>query len=170
VAVLAGYGLALLRRRLALPVGWKHALSLAVLVLIAVEPLAAPVGYQLFKDVPSIYKLVAADPNAVIVEMPFPRPESLFRNAPFLLNSTLNWKPLLNGYSGFIPASYAEHYVSFNTFPASDSIAALRQAGVTHVFVNLDQLSRESVEAVERHPELRPVARDGSIALYRVDR
>jgi hypothetical protein len=171
VAVLAGFGMALLRRRLdAVAVRWIRALPAAAVVLCAVEPLAAPVGYQPFDGIPPIYARLRSEPHAVVAEFPFPRPESQFRNAPYLLHSTLNWKPLVNGYSGFIPPSYAEHYLSFNAFPAATAIEALRGAGVTHVFVHLDQFDAGQIDAVEGTSALRPIAQEGSIALYRVER
>ncbi len=171
VAVLGGYGVAELRRRVAASTGWKRAASAAIVAIVAVvalEPLAAPIDYTRFDGISPIYKLPASETDAIVVDLPFPPPESQFRNAPFLLSSTLNWKPLLNGYSGFVPASYVRHYLELNAFPAPTAIAALEAAGVTHVFAHVDQFSPEDVEAIERNPALRLLARDGSVALYRV--
>jgi hypothetical protein len=171
VAVLGGYGVAELRRRIATSTGWKRApaaATVAIVAVVALEPLAAPIDYTRFDGLSPIYKLPASEPDAIVVDLPFPPPESQFRNAPFLLSSTLNWKPLLNGYSGFVPASYVRHYLELNAFPAPSAIAALEAAGVTHVFAHFDQFSPERAEAIERNPALRLVAQYGSIALYRV--
>jgi hypothetical protein len=86
-----------------------------------------------------------------------------------LLNSTANWKPLLNGYSGFLPASYVQHYAAMNTFPESESIRAMEAAGVTNMFVHLDQLGPKTVDAIDHEPALRRLALEGSVALYRIE-
>jgi hypothetical protein len=169
VAVIGGYGVAVLRQRLGRHTIWKRAISLAVLALVFLEPLVAPIGLVPFNGIPPIYALPATEPNAIVVELPLPPPERQLRNAPYLLNSTLNWKPLLNGYSGFLPASYVQHYAAMNTFPGSESIRAMEAAGVTDMFVHLDQLGSEAVEVIEHEPMLRRLALDGSVALYRIE-
>ena len=167
MAILAGYGVALLRRRLGPSVVGVVVASLAV-VAVAVEPLAAPITYETFHGVRPIYTLVRTEPDAVVVELPFPPSENLHRNAPYLLNSTAHWKPMLNGYSGFTPPSYTAHYVSLADFPSDRSISALRQAGVTHVFVHLDGFDQATVAQMEGRPELQRVASDGQVTLFRL--
>jgi hypothetical protein len=170
VAIVGGYGVAVLRRRLARQTIGKHVFSVVVLVLVGLEPLVAPIDLVPFNGIPSIYALPATEANAVVVELPFPPPEFPFRNAPYLLNSTLNWKPLLNGYSGFLPASYVQHYAAMSTFPRSESIRAMEAAGVTHAFVHLVQFSSKDIDAIEQDPSLHRLALDESVALYRIDR
>ena len=142
------------------------AASLAILVLVCIEPLAIPIGYARFDGIASIYALPAADPHAIVVEMPLAPPERQFRNAAYVLDSTLNWKPLLNGYSGFTPKSYEQHYIAMNSFPKRQSIDALRAAGVTHVFVDFDRFDQEAVQELDREPALRRVAAEGSVLLF----
>jgi hypothetical protein len=169
VAVLGGYGLAAIRRMLAPWPAWNVAASLAILALVFLEPLAAPIPYRPFNGIPAIYALPAADPHAVVVEMPFPPPERIFRNGPYELGSTLNWRPLLNGYSGYTPESYIHHYIAMNGFPERKSIDALRAAGVTDVFLDLDRSASEEVQAIDREPALHRVAAEGSVVLYKLD-
>jgi hypothetical protein len=77
---------------------------------------------------------------------------------------------MLNGYSGFVPESYMEHARLLANFPDSRSIAALRSAGVTHVFVHdralRDWTDNETADAVRRSPDLAQVAREGDLWLY----
>jgi hypothetical protein len=168
VAVLGGYGVAAIRRTLAPRPAWNAAISVAILSLAFLEPLATPIPYQPFNGIPAIYALPASDPRAIVVEMPFPPPEKIFRNGPYELNSTLNWRPLLNGYSGYTPESYIQHYIAMNGFPERKSIDALRAAGVTDVFVDLDRSTSEDVQAIDREPALRRIATEGSVVLYKL--
>ena len=64
------------------------------------------------------------------------RPSSATRR--YVLNSTAHWKPLVNGYSGFVPASYPGIADALRDFPDDRSRAELQRLGVTHVVVHLD--------------------------------
>ena len=101
--------------------------------------------------------------------MPMAAPDFQFRDAPYLLNSTFNWKPLLNGYSGFVSEAHRQQYAAMKDFPSPPAIAALQRAGVTHVFVHVDQFGEQDVSAINREPALHRAAVDGPIALYRLD-
>lgn len=167
IAVLAAYGFARIR-------WWlrdrpaRIAASLLVLTLVTIEPLAAPIGYTRVGSIPRIYERLVDEPNAIVVDLPLPIPRGIFFNAPFMLSSTVHWKPLVNGYSGFAPASYYKHYEQLRDFPSPESIAALRQIGVTHAFVHADALSPDRVADVQRVPALQRIAAEGAITLYRI--
>ncbi len=85
-----------------------------------------------------------------------------------MLNSTVYWKPLVNGYSGYMPVSYNREYDAFRSFPAPEALAALRATGVKYIFVHFDDLPAADGDAIRRSPALAEVARDGPIALYRL--
>ena len=109
VAVVAGFGVAGLGRR------WRNArtwpaVAVALCALVNLEALRAPFTYTPFSEIPSIYDTLAEQPGAVIVELPFYAPHAIFANAPYMLNSTRHWRPMLNGYSGFMPNSYGPTY------------------------------------------------------------
>jgi hypothetical protein len=72
--------------------------------------------------------------SAVVVELPFPEPERVDRNARAVLASTRHWGRMLNGYSGFTPASYVEHARALREFPDERAWALLRARGVTHLW------------------------------------
>src|SRR5436305_139664 len=61
----------------------------------------------------------------------------------YMYYATLHWKPLVNGYSGYIP----EHYVRLQKdccypVPEGDDLERLRDWGVTHVLIHKEGLSR----------------------------
>ncbi len=136
VAGLAGLGLAGLRsqwdgRR------WMTAVGVACLLLANLEALRAPVGYTRFSGVSPIYSAIARDPQAgAVVEFPFPSRAQFHLNADYVYASTVHWRPLLNGYSGFAPASYSEAADRLLAFPDPPSRRFLRDRGVTHVVVH----------------------------------
>jgi hypothetical protein len=59
----------------------------------------------------------------VLVEVPFYPPEAVFMNAEYVFNSTAHWRPLMNGYSGYTPASYREYSWIFWNLAMSRALA-----------------------------------------------
>jgi len=166
VSAVAGFGVVELRRLT--PVrAWK-AVGAAAVVLATVEPLAAPIEFARFEGIPLIYERLRSEPHALVVELPFPMPRTVTLNAAYLLNSTRNWRPIVNGYSGFVPLSYEQHFEQLGGFPDAKSIDALARLRVTHVFVHREAFSAPLREQIDRTVGLRRVATAGSIALYEV--
>ncbi len=166
VAGLAGFGWTALRPMLR--VGWRPAAAAVVVAVAAIEPLAAPLGLSRFEGIPPVYARLRDVPGAVVAELPLAEPRYQFLNAPYLLNSTAHWKPMLNGYSGFVPESYLRQYDALRAFPAPSAIDALRQFGVTHIFVHLGSYGEEDRAVIRESPGLTLTASEGDIALYAV--
>jgi len=165
VAMLAGFGAIELKRRL--PAGVWPPLAALLMVVATIEAFAAPIGLARAGSIPAIYDTIADESGAVVAELPLPDPRAAFMNARYLLNSTRHWKPMINGYSGFVPDSYREHFEEIAGFPDARAIAALRGLGVTHVFVHTNQMRGEAVAEIERLASLQELRREGPIRLYR---
>ena len=74
--------------------------------------------YTRFNGIPGIYRLLADEPGPVVLaEQPFFPRWAIFQNAPYVLASTAHWRPLMNGYSGYTPASYQRYADAFWYFP-----------------------------------------------------
>lgn len=166
VAVLAGFGLVEVRRRL--PVRARALVLGAVFVLITLESLAAPLYLTRFGGIPRIYRWLRSEPNAVVAELPLPTSRFVFVNAQYMLYSTEHWKPMVNGYSGFVPRSYYTHLAALAGFPNQPSLDVLHSLGVTHVFVHREQLSSAANEELARTPNVQLMASEGPIALFRL--
>ncbi len=166
VAALAGFGVVALRSVTAAR-AWP-VVAIGLTVAAAVEPLAAPIGLRRFDGIPPIYGHVPRRPGTVVVEMPFHGPRSAHLHAPYMLNSTAHWQRIVNGYSGFQPASYSRHAEALATFPDARSIAALREIGVTHVFVHTDEFSPAALALLATTRELLHLETFGTIALYQL--
>ncbi|MEQ1910586.1 MAG: PA14 domain-containing protein [Vicinamibacterales bacterium] len=166
LAMVAGYGVVELRRLVA-PRAWPFAAA-AILTLVTVEPLAAPLELSPFAGVPRIYDVVRAERDAVVAELPFYTTAAGFAQARYMLNSTRHWRPMLNGYSGYRPPSYYENASALESFPSPDSIAWLQRRGVTHVFVQMGAYDAGMGERLAAVPALREIASDRGITLLRL--
>jgi hypothetical protein len=171
LSVLAGLGLAALRARH--PQSRRLAAAAVVLTALAnLEALRAPFTYRPFDGIPGIYKLLAEEPEVVLAEVPFYPRQAVFENAEYVLNSTAHWRPLMNGYSGYTPASYLAHADLFWYFPREHAVQAMRRAGVTHVMVHPARFGHEADEVMTdlaRRPELELMAVGShGIRLYRL--
>jgi hypothetical protein len=105
----------------------------------------------------------------VAVELPFYGGSASFRQADYMLNSTRHWQPILNGYSGVHTLPYQQKLVErLADFPGPVAMGTLREAGVTHVFVHVDELPSSSAVSLEKSSDLELVARQRNILLFRV--
>jgi hypothetical protein len=147
LAVLAGMGATAAWRFRATRVLVSIAAVLAVLEgtprAFQVNELAPPRGYAVPET--RVYPPAAAPPvyqefarraaGAVLAELPLGVPEYDLRAVYY---STVHWRPILNGYSGFFPPHYGELQFMLSDLPRHPelSLAALKEAGATHVIVH----------------------------------
>lgn len=167
VAVLAGFGAAAIETRWRSARTWP-AMAVVLVLLVNLEALRAPIGFTRFDGVPAVYEALAHERDAVVVEVPFPIPQQWFLNGRYMVNSTKHWRPMLNGYSGFKPASYEKSYEAARAFPAPESLIALHERGVTHVVVHRTALGPDRVAQIQAVHELQEIASDDDIAIYRI--
>jgi len=166
MAVLAGFGAARVRR---------PALAFALVALVNVEALRAPITYQPFTGIPPVYAMLRDEPGHVVVaEQPFFPRWAIFQNGPYVLNSTAHWRPLMNGYSGYTPDTYQKYADAFWYFPQDWAIQAMKDAGVTHVVVHPAAFHKDHqvvVPVIEQRGdfELMGIGPD-DIRLYRLKR
>jgi hypothetical protein len=169
IAVLAGFGTAAIARRWGSARWWPVA-AVALALAVNLETLRAPIGFVWFDRVPAVYDALRADASAVVAELPYPIPSQWFLNGPYMVNSTRHWRPLLNGYSGFRPASYDRSYDAAWNFPRDESLIKLHELGVTHVVVHLEALGAARAAEIARVQSLQPIASEGDIVIYRLAR
>jgi len=165
VAVLGGIGLSLWRPR--------RAIAIALIVLANAEALRAPFEYREFTGIPRVYDLLAQETGRVVlVEQPFFPRTAIFENAPYVLNSTAHWKPLMNGYSGYTPDTYQRYADTFWYFPDERAFIAMKAAGVTHVMVHPARFgSRDAqkvLDAISSRSDMQLIGVSQGIRLYRL--
>lgn len=171
IAVIAGFGIAGLYRRIGERHAWP-AVAMAVVTLVNLEAVHAPLRLRFFTEIPPIYDVLAGLRYAVVVELPLHPPDVFFANAGYMLNSTRHWHPMLNGYSGYQPASYAETFRAIQGFPDGAALTALHERGVTHIVVHADgargTFGIERFESIARNPLLLRIAEAGDIQIYKL--
>lgn len=172
MAALAAFGLMLLQTKFAGRPGLRNAITAAALVLVTVEALRIPVGYTRPYEPPSVYGILKDEPGAVLLELPLFERGEFHLNAPYMLNSTKHWRPIVNGYSGFLPRSYQVHVDSVRNFPDEKSLAYLRRIGVTHVAVNPRGFAhpegQERLKAMAATKGLRATIHTPGMTIYKV--
>lgn len=147
LAIVGGYGAAALARlrlgRILLP-----PMSIAFLVEAACLPfpvnaMTPPAGFNAPaarllppRRAPAVYNEVARQPGSVILaELPLGLPDF---DSRAMYYSTVHWRPIANGYSGFFPPHYGRLAAALSEIPRHPQISrqALRDIGVTHVIVH----------------------------------
>ena len=120
------------------------------------------------RGAPAIYHQVAASPStAVLAELPIGQTDWDVRA---MFYSTVHWRPIVNGYSGFFPPAYGQERLALSEIPrhAAASLVMLHEIGVTHVIVHenafLDAEGRETT-AVLRQSGAREIFREGADVL-----
>jgi hypothetical protein len=178
LAVLAGFGLARLLARINTP-GARAMLALVAGVGVLAECWSTPV--QLTKiptAAPAIYQDLLRDvgdsPAAVIVEVPV----MFGGDQLYMYYATFHWQTLVNGYSGFFPASYQQLRAVMQGFPDARSLDVLRGRGARYAVIHGELLAPEEYQRVIRATDacgcgLTLVARrpwqGREISLYRIE-
>lgn len=172
VAVLAAFGLVALRRRLNQP-RLRTFISLAALALVTVEAARLPLEYTAPYHAPAAYKYLRDAAGGVLVELPLYSPTRIERNVRYMLNSTRHWRPIVNGYSGFMPSSYITHEQALASFPDPTALDYLRRLRVTHVAVHHAEFraswGEERYQSIAGTPGLTRLLVDGNLAIYKLD-
>jgi hypothetical protein len=167
VAILAGFAVGVLERRAR---GWTYwpAAAIALLALITLETLRAPLAFAGVPRIPPLYDNLQKATGAVVVEVPLFSGLSVSENARYMLNSTRHFRPLVNGYSGFETAAFRQRAERWRRFPAADVLADMTSLGVTHVVVHVRDCPPAQVDAAAVSPGLESLLDDGERRLYRL--
>ena len=156
LAILAAHGTAALTSSMTLTRQAAAGIALCGILLLEYWTALLPlVAYP--NKAPTLYKILASLPRGVVAEFPMPSTKSPPpRHDPrFAYMSTFHWMPLVNGYSGFFPASYMERLDKVARFPDVRSVEELKREGVRYVIVHSDgYVSGERGRIIERLLEL----------------
>jgi hypothetical protein len=134
LAVLAGFGYSFLAAALRA----RHRLVLLVLLLTAVlAEYFTTVTVARYPNVaPPVYRLLASQPPGVVAEFPVPSDGLPGQDPKYAYLSIFHWKPLVNGYSGYYPASYMTRLMNLRRFPEPFSLRVLRREGVRYLVIH----------------------------------
>jgi hypothetical protein len=169
VAILAGFAVRAWERR-ARSWTYRPAAALALLAVLTLEALRAPMTFAGAPQIPALYDLLRQDTQVVLVELPLFAGSSVSENARYLVHSTRHFRPLVNGYSGFEPDAFRQRANRWRRFPEADVLQEMLQLGVTHVVVHRLDLAASQVQGAVDNPALELVAEDDARRLYRLRR
>ncbi|HEU4937628.1 MAG TPA: hypothetical protein VFT39_14305, partial [Vicinamibacterales bacterium] len=144
LAVLAGFGYSFLVE--SLRVRHRRVLLAFLLMAMLTEYFTSVPLVTYPNDAPAVYKLLATQPPGVVAEFPAPTPSLRPGQDPkyglpgadpkYAYLSIFHWKPLINGYSGFYPASYIRRLLDLRRFPEPFSLRVLRREGVRYLVIH----------------------------------
>lgn len=150
------------------------ALSVPVLLLDAwsgpVPLVGVPVVQQAHTRLADGEDAVVALPAMEIGADGAPVGVTVVRDAVHMYLSTANFRPLVNGYSQFVPQEYVEIATLLQDFPSARSLEGLRELRVGTVVVETALLGGTPWEDVERRleavPGVRRVATGPGVSVY----
>lgn len=172
VAYFAGRGVDSLRERLARP--WtRAALAAGLGILLAVELMPLPLRWEPLpreEELPAIYRWIAREPSVkAIVELPI---YTDARETRYLYFSTLHWKPLANGFSGYFPESHRRLTETIRILPDQNGLDLLRELWISHIVIHAEsQVRRRTLrkwEAKFAGREVERVYGSGPLSVYRL--
>lgn len=177
LAVLAGFGFARIARRV--PNRFAAGmLTVACTAAIVAEGWAAPVQVTPIPSAaPEAYADLVRDAGAAVPVTLVDLPLLVGGDQIYMYYSTFHWQRIVNGYSGFFPASYLEMAAALRRFPDSTSLDALRRRGVQYAVIHGERLDGANYgrvtgdldrcrcgALVSRRPWM-----DREISVYRID-
>jgi len=128
-----------------------------------------PVG----SNVPQVYQVLARNAPGPVLEIPAGSPAGDLRamatESEYMFFSTFHWHPLLNGYSGYWPPSYAPVVALARALPNEHATEILtRTTGLRYVVVHLSKLTEAQQSRWIDPPGFELVGTFGQDRLFRV--
>jgi hypothetical protein len=120
--------------------------------------------------------MLAGMPRGPVVEFPFfERRIDFHLHTRYMLNSTVHWQPLVNGYSDHIPADFRAVAPVLSSFPSRESFQAMRERRVRYLTINRGRQGYGAGGAPDVMRRLTPflehlrlLSDDGELAIYEV--
>ena len=115
----------------------RLAAGICLALFLALESMPAGLESRPLRDTPdfpAVYRYLGSTCSVhAVLELPRLRPA---RESLYMYYSTLHWKPIANGYSGFIPGSDGELRAGIEILPDDHGFALLRQLGISHLVLH----------------------------------
>jgi hypothetical protein len=160
-------------------IGWllersRHATVVGgALIAFALGEAVVPLPFGAALQPHSAYGLLATLPGGPILELPVYSRVLGFRRSRYMLDSTAHWKPLIDGYSDYIPPDFDARAEALADFPSLSSLRDMKRDQVRYAVVHLEPYegnTRAELEARIRTfaPYLRERFRDREILLFEI--
>lgn len=169
ICVLAGIVLAAVLAR----IRYATAVGVAIAIFAAIE-LLVPLNIPIADPPDAAYAVLARQPAGALIELPFYYPEvGLYQHAKYMLASTYHWKPIVNGYSDYIPPDFYDHALTLAAFPNRDGFKILEANHVRYAMFHMYGYNGENRHEIlgrlaDFHAYLRPVFANETTQLYEI--
>jgi hypothetical protein len=171
LAVLAGFGVRALRTR-----AGRHARLVGLVCCSAalIELNGIPVDWREARPISPAYQALAAMPRGAVAEFPFYERRIDFHiHTIYMVNSTVHWQPLLNGYSDYIPPDFRELAVTLASFPSRESFEAMKKRRTRYIVIHRDLYGAPTAPLIEQRlrefmPLLKLVSGDDRVRIYEI--
>jgi hypothetical protein len=175
VVFFAARGVDLLLRRLPGP-RTRAAVAAGLAVVLAVELAPRPLPWEPLtkeEDMPQVYSWIRDQPAIhSLIELPI---HEDIRENQILYASTVHWKPIANGYSGYFPVSHQVLFQRIHFLPGPGGLDLLRSLWITHMLIHARRADRaeelrdwEARFATGPHPQVERVYAADGFYVYRV--
>lgn len=145
---------------------WSPAVVMVTcLVALGLDVLSAPaVLADVDTRTPDVYKMLRSLPAAPVVEFPVADPAALPGYDPvYMLSSIAHWRPLVNGYSGYVSEGYVSRLEQLQEFPDRRAMSCLERLGVRYVIVHETYYRAKELPAlllaIAQQGDLTPIGR-----------
>lgn len=151
LAVLVAFGVAAVLDTIPRP-GRRRMAVIAIPMVVLVEYFSAPVPTTPVpsrRELPAVYGWLAQDPGGgPILELPLPYQEPR-RNLPEIARvyaSTIHWRRMLNGYSGYLPPVNREIRKRWNLVGPRQVVADAKALGVEQVLLHTQDFRTDGLQ------------------------
>ena len=154
----------------------RRLIAIVACAAAAIELNDLPFDWRQADPIPAGYRLLAGMPRGPVVEFPFfDRRIDFHLHTRYMLNSTVHWQPLVNGYSDHIPADFRAAAPVLATFPSRDAFQAMRERRVRYITINRGRQGYGASGAPEVMRRLEPflehlrvLSDDGEFSVYEI--
>ncbi len=154
----------------------RAALAAVFALVLAVELTPRPLRWVPLpreEEIPEAYRWIAREPSVkALIELPIHRNPD---ENEYVYNSTVHWKPIANGYSGYLPPSHEALVEHIHFLPEQDGLDLLREDWITHLVVHANNPLREerlrqweARFATGPQRQVERVYQSGEISIYRL--
>jgi hypothetical protein len=168
LSVLAGFAVAEILRRRSRPLLWT-----CLLLAVAIGESFKPLKFSPVPAVDPVYRTLAGLPYGGVIELPLYSRRFAFLRTKYMLASTAHWKPLVGGYSDYMPGRAIELEGVLGGFPTRESLNQLARDEVRYAVVHPADYSPAEREKFDERlrefrTEIRPIQTSDSAELYEI--
>lgn len=170
LTVVAGAGVATFERQWT---GTRRLVWLAVILVVMLAGVSVgPLTLETAAHMPRAFAALRRLPAGAVAAFPFfPRGQNFHEHTRYMVDSAFHWRPLLNGYSDFLPRDVETAMPALAQFPSTGAIQILRDRGVRYVLVHWElyepaERAPLRLSIGERQDALRPMLDDARVSMY----